>query len=1079
MTGFIDLQRRFRELTDSELEDVESLLAWSGSGYGPDIGWSELLRYSRIILLAEAGSGKTAEMQEQANRLTGEGRFAFFLPLESLGQVQGQVTDSLSAAEEERFDRWKADGKEPAWFFLDAVDELKLTEGKLDRALNRLSKAIDGHLHRARVIISCRPSDWRSGSDLNTVQHRLPVPEVRLGSSARPPEEVFIDALMNEHVGQPHVTPEEEEIPNQGTVRTVAMLPMSDDQIKRFAKRRGLNDVAAFLAEIARQDAWVFARRPLDLTDLIEVWSNTGRLGTRAEQHEANVTAKLKDDSERPDRGVLTDTKARLGAERLALALALTRTRTIRAPDQAPHGHRADGVLDAATILPDWTPAERQALLRRALFDPATYGRVRFHHRSVQEYLAARRLRALQETGMPTKALFRLLFAERYGVEVVFPSIRAIAAWLALWIDAVRAELIEREPETLISHGDPGSLDLAARSALLRAFVSRYGQGDWRGLDIPFAEVRRLAHPELATVIRECWGRGPTNDEVRELLIHLIRLGPVEACADLAHGVALDTAASVYDRIDAIRALLACGWNDSVRDLAGAMVAEPTSWPDELVHGIASDLFPAIITAGDLVRLMELTPEPEQIIGGFEWASRQIVESIEARSDAAIALRDKMADLIWHGRTQTLDPDCIQSEFGHLAPALAILCHRQLSATAEKPYAGLIRASVIASRFGDGRTGESEPVPKLRAHFNVNAALRNDAFWADLAFIDDVNPSDGDRLRLHHVEEEGLAGYLTEADRPWLEAALTDERRPERRAVALHAFLDGWHRRGRVTAELDAIRAYLKKDALLVRILEQRTAPAEPDEKFEKMKRDHERRKRDRACRKAQRLEDWKTWRDELLADPDDAFSEEKRQRTVSNLYQWLRTTGQIRNHYDIWDKDALTQAFGRDFADRAENALRMLWRATPPVPWSARPVDEKNSIRWDWIHGLMGVSAEAATPGWATSLSPSEARTAAAYATIELNSFAPFVTDLATSHPAEVEKVIGGEVSAELSVGGESSPSFDPAELGVLGWQLQTDFRPSPAGQAEVVADRLHGRYRAALGTPSRQSATHSARGH
>ena len=51
------------------------------------------------------------------------------------------------------------------------------------------------------------------------------------------------------------------------------------------------------------------------------------------------------------------------------------------------------GVLDAATILPDWTPAERQALLRRALFDPATYGRVRFHHRSVQEYLAARRLR--------------------------------------------------------------------------------------------------------------------------------------------------------------------------------------------------------------------------------------------------------------------------------------------------------------------------------------------------------------------------------------------------------------------------------------------------------------------------------------------------------------------------------------------------------------------------------------------------------------------------------------------------------------------------------------------------------------
>ncbi|MDD9983008.1 MAG: hypothetical protein OXU81_16910, partial [Gammaproteobacteria bacterium] len=600
MKRFVDLQRRFHELTDSELEDIESLLAWSGSEFGSDIGWSELLEYARVILLAEAGSGKTEEMGERARRLTGEGRFAFFVPLESLDQYP--ITDLLSTAEEERFDQWRADGKEPAWFFLDAVDELKLTEGKLDRALNRLSKAIDGRFDRARIIISCRPSDWRSGSDLNTVQRRLPVPDVRRESAVQPPEEVFMEALRHERGGPSHVTPEKGEIPNQGKVRTVVMLPMNDGQIRLFAESQSENDVSAFLAEIARQDAWVFARRPLDLNDLLKFWSSSERLGTRAEQHEANISAKLKDDPDRRDRGVLADTKARLGAERLALALALTRTRTIRAPDQAPHGHRADGVLDAATILPDWTPAERQALLRRALFDPATYGRVRFHHRSVQEYLAARRLRALHETGMSTKALFRLLFAERYGVEVVFPSMRAIAAWLALWIDAVRAELIRREPETLISLGDPGSLDLTARSALLRAFVSRYGQGDWRGLDIPFTEVRRLAHPELATVIRECWGDGPANDEVRDLLLNLIRLGPVEACADLAHGVALDTAASDDDRIDAIQALLACGWKDSVRELAEAMVAESTSWPDELVHGIASDLFPAIITAGDLVR---------------------------------------------------------------------------------------------------------------------------------------------------------------------------------------------------------------------------------------------------------------------------------------------------------------------------------------------------------------------------------------------------------------------------------------------------------------------------------------------
>ena len=40
-------------------------------------------------------------------------------------------------------------------------------------------------------------------------------------------------------------------------------------------------------------------------------------------------------------------------------------------------------------------------------------------------------------------------------------------------------------------------------------------------------------------------------------------------------------------------------------------------------------------------------------------------------------------------------------------------------------------------------------------------------------------------------------------------------------------------------------------------------------------------------------------------------------------------------------------------------------------------------------------------------------------YATIELNKFADFIADLTKSHPQEVEAVIGGQVSAELKVGG------------------------------------------------------------
>lgn len=537
MATFIDVQRRFHELTDSELGDTELLGALSDDEFGPSIGWSELLQCARVVMLAEAGAGKTIEMREQERRLVGQDRFAFFVPLESLDQ--NSLVDLLSVAEEKRFERWKADGQKPAWFFLDAVDELRLTEGKLDRALNRLSKAVNGHLDRARVIISCRPSDWRPGHDPFTVQDRLPVSARRSATSFRTSDDAFIEALRKEHGGQSRVTPEEEELPSQDALRTVAMLPMSDRQIEDFAEQSGVNDAAAFLEEITRQETWTFARRPLDLADLILSWSESGGLGTRAEQHEVNIQAKLRDDPKRPDRGVLAETKARLGAERLALVLTLTRTRTIRSPDQALDIHRSDGVLDAAEFLADWTDEERLVLLRRALFDPATYGRVRFHHRSVQEYLAAARLLALRDSGMSTKALLRLLFAERYGVEVVIPSMRPIAAWLAVRVDAVRKELTKREPETLLSFGDPGSLDLAARSDILRAFVAEYDHGDWRGLHIAIADTRRLAHPDLAPVIRECWGSRPVNGEVLELLVTLIWQGPIEACADLVHAVAL------------------------------------------------------------------------------------------------------------------------------------------------------------------------------------------------------------------------------------------------------------------------------------------------------------------------------------------------------------------------------------------------------------------------------------------------------------------------------------------------------------------------------------------------------------
>ena len=1026
MTEFIELGRRFRDLRAAEFEqsdtEVTDILSSLGEfGLDASFGWTELLGHPRVVILAEAGSGKSAEMKEQERRMLVEGRIAFYVALESLDTEP--MTNLFSQAEQQRFEAWKGGGQEPGWFFLDAVDELKLAKGKLDRALRRFAADVGGALGRAWVVISGRPSDWRSSVDLATVQDRLPVPEKGSLVEQGAPEDGLAEPFARQGAETVRFGDEEPRASDGSVVRTVKMLPMNDGQIADFAEGRGVSNAAAFLEEVERHNAWEFARRPLDLTDLVTNWTRLGRLGTRAEQHEANVTAKLKDDPDRADHDVLSDSQARCGAEWLALGLTLTRGLTILSPERVADAQPQQGVLEAETVLAAWTPGQRGTLLRRGLFDPATYGRIRFHHRSVQEYLAACCLRRLGEREMSTSALFQLLFAEMYGVEVVRPSMRAIAAWLALWDAAVLREMIKREPEALLSFGDPGTLELEARAQLLRAFVAEYGQGGWRRLEIGVEEVRRLSHPELGSVVRECWQAGSANPEVCEVLLELIRQGSMEACADLARSAAFNLSGEDNCRIAAVGALVACRQYEALRECVSTMLADDGSWPNEVVCHVAADLFPRFISAGELVTLMENRHEPEPSSWSFGWISQHIVKDVEPSSEAAVELRNEMSELIWRRSEQPQEPHDIQSEFRYLAPALAALCDRQLSEVAGEPELDLIRACVIGSRFGASEFDANKALSRLREQFEKNGSWRSAAFWQELAFMDAIAPDQDDWERFYHAAHHGIAGQPKELDREWLEAAFQDESRPERRAVVLHALIDLWHARGRNRSELGEFRKSAKGNDGLLEVLAERTAPRKQDKADKKVaawEREDRRRKRALAQRKERHQEIWEKWGKELRDDPDSAFAEQRLPATVYNTYLWLRERSQDRQRFNIWDKNALTEAFGPDVVERAEAAFRTHWRAKPPALWSTRPADERNKYQHDWIAGLIGVSAESLNSGWSKGLSSDEARRAAAYATIEMNGFAPFVADLAESHPAEVEEVIGGELSAELKLGSD-----------------------------------------------------------
>ena len=319
--------------------------------------------------------------------------------------------------------------------------------------------------------------------------------------------------------------------------------------------------------------------------------------------------------------------------------------------------------------------------------------------------------------------------------------------------------------------------------------------------------------------------------------------------------------------------------------------------------GVAADLFPGVLTVDELVALMEQTPEPANIGGGFGWTSLKVVETLNPCCGSAVSLRDQLTALIWEGRAETQEFYNIRGRFNHLAPALATLCERQLSAVPGQHDAALIRCCVIASRFGGDDWSAREPIGKLREHFKVNPARRRDAFWAELAFMDEVVPAEDDWYRLRYAERHSLLGSLTERDRPWLLEGLADEGRPERRAVALLACIELWRMRGRVDSELGDVRARLRKATrnwcgYLMSTLRRlkRSASIERMEIHQELQQ----------SREVKCLEQRKAWRSRLVADPADAFSPEKRDATVRALYSWLSQHKRGSNSCNVWDKDAL-----------------------------------------------------------------------------------------------------------------------------------------------------------------------------
>ena len=994
------IERTFQNIPEGSLNETDQHSFLDSLGWSKGATWADLLRSRRVLLISEAGTGKTYECREQAKHLWDKGEPSFFIELSSL--ASGDLRSLLVDEEETRLNAWLVSQSDVATFFLDSFDELRLSLGSFEIALKHLNKAIKNQLGRTRVVITTRPIPF----DEKLVRHLLPIPPT---PSTESNGEEFAKIAMGDHQTQQFEDKDDAIAPDW---RTVALMPLSDEQIVEFARLQGVEDPVAMLDDLKQRNAQVFAQRPQDLIELCADWRDYKRIRTHRDQVAANVRVKLQPRDDGPEPAELSIDKATEGASRLALAMIVTRRMTIR-HNAASDDNQDEVAFDPAKILTDWKPNERRALLERPLFGFASYGRVRFHHRSVVEYLAAERLKALCVRGMPFRALKRLLFAQTKDKTIVRPSMRPIAGWLALVEDKIFEILRDHEPDVLVNDGDPQTLSQSQRNQVLHAYVQRYSQGDWRGLSVPQIQVHRFASPKLADDLSQLWQKGIENPDVRQILLKLIAAGCIGNCADIAHDVACDVNASAVERILAVDAMVAirdARLNDITADVASA----DSIWPENIARGVLLRLFPRNLTVDQLCQTLNWVKETKHSAGDLGWQLPRLIATAEIDPEYLEALRNGLVQLLSAGLSWQEEWPHVTCDRLHLSNALAATCVRGLERSNNDDW---LDASVLALRLYRHEYSNSDAHNALHERLtNLSAVENAHLFWAEDSLVQSLHPIPDPWKRLAEVTlDDGPVELRAERDLRWIKTALGDQARSvDDRALLLEAAIRLSPTPEQWREHVSRLKPLVADRLDLIENIELRLKSAKRDKEQELWKKKQAKHKKQQDQQHAEDKASWMKFWHEVAEHPEGAFSPERSWNTAWNLWQAMSHEGE-ESRASGWDRRFIEKQFGKETADRLRSVLMKVWRKDHPTLPSERPEDQRGTFLHSWQLGLAALYAEAEDPSWTTKLSEEEAALAVRYAPIETNGLPTWIENLVDDHPGAVDAILGKELSWEL----------------------------------------------------------------
>jgi hypothetical protein len=1012
----IELDRRFVEFREDEKSDPEALARF-GRSIGT-LGWTDLLASRRVVLLAEAGSGKTTEMKARALQQSRAGERSFYATVEDVGRKG--LAQAMRLADRARLADWLSSDKD-GWLFIDSVDEAKHSGVRLPSVLQALAEGISGAERRAHIVLSGRYTDWQFRHDLAQLKIELAIPADERLPPAPTPDELVVSTLHHEKTTPP--PPSEEPI-------VVVMAGLDEARIRQFAQGKQVENLDTFIAQIGAADLWQFARRPLDLDWLVQFWHNHKRLGTLSEILPICISERLQESNlDRARQDSLDVTRASRAVERIGAAMAFGHRDTIAVPDSQIDLADNSSLIDLADALPDWSPQDRDRLLTRAVFDPATFGRARIHNDNegaVRSYLAARWLQRLRGSNLSQQRMFDLLFAEEYGQRVVRPSMLSIAAWLSLWDESVAKEVLLREPFLLLDTGDPSSLTTAMREALLRRAIEEIAADQ----EIPSLDgdnLKRFCRPDLAPTVRKLWEKYDSHKDVRRFLLRVIWLGQITQCSDLAVKIALNPAASRSEALFAGRALMATAAPLIKEQYAHLITDHAQKLTSVVVWNAADELFPQYISVDDLLKITSTADVVDKDGGlGFDWHGPRLVSRISSKADLEKVLVGFLRQL--GGSTSANDRDTTSRERVFF-PVIAAAAERllELSALEEAPLPAIDAAIRLGESARASRIAR-ESRPDLIARLQASTERRRSSFWRFTERLAIHSSLGGHPIQsLWDLQMLGWTVMLSMTDIDWL-LADAPSRRENERELAINTAMAIMRDSNYPKDALQRILEVANPDPVMDGAV---NAWLKPREKSPELL-DRERRLLASQHRTTiERAKDDQSWIDfaaKLRANPTQMRS--LRPTTSAGcdaklFHLWSLLNAAIENNsrYSIHSVAALEPMIGAEATEGFRLGLIAHWRSWTPWLHSKRANNEQSQIRSLDSMGLAGITLEQyENANWATELGDDDARLAAEYATLELNGFPHWLSNLARAKPRIVENVLLIEARAELDLPSDTS---------------------------------------------------------